>query len=104
MDSRDSSRGNLTLLGLVGGIVLAGALASLSFLYLWQTNRIRELTAAFEEARAELEAEQEINHILRVRIDEAFSLERVANIAREQLNMSEPSVIRYVLKPTEDSQ
>lgn len=102
--SRDASRGSLTALGLIGGIALAGAIAGLSFLYVWQTNRIQELTAASEDARMELEAEQQINHILSVRIDEAFSLERVARIAREQLDMSEPTIIRYVLLPGTDSQ
>jgi len=102
--SRDSSRGTLTALGLIGGITLAGVIAGLSFFYVWQTNRIQELTAASEDARIDLEAEQEINHIFSARIDEAFSLERVARIAREQLNMSEPTIIHYVLYPTTDSQ
>ena len=86
------------MLGLLGGILLAGTIAGLCFLYLWQGNRIQELTAASEEAREQLEATQEINRILGVRIEAAFSLERIAHIAREQLGMSEPrpTEIRYV--------
>ena len=89
------------MLGLLGGILLAGAIAGLCFLYLWQGNRIQELTAAHEEARETLEAEQEINRILGVRIDEAFSLERVARIARDRLGMSEPTIVHYVPIPAE---
>jgi len=91
------------MLGLLGGILVAGAISGLCFLYLWQGNRIRELTAASEEAREQLEAAQEINRILSVRIEEAFSLERVARIAREQLGMSEPTEIRYVPLSTDES-
>ena len=86
------------MLGLLGGIVLAGAISGLCFLYLWQGNRIQELTAASDEARQQLEAAHGINRILDVRIEAAFSLERIARIAREQLGMSEPepTEIRYV--------
>jgi len=91
------------MLGLLGGILLAGAISGLCFLYLWQGNRIQEMTAASEEAREQLEAAQEINRILGVRIEEAFSLERIARIAREQLGMSEPTEIRYVPLSTDES-
>ncbi|MCK5827720.1 hypothetical protein KAH43_04265 [Candidatus Bipolaricaulota bacterium] len=99
--SRDASRDALPMAGLIGGIFLAAAIAGLAFLYLWQGNRIQALTANLEEAREMLEAEQEINRILSVRIDEAFSLERVARIARDQLGMSEPTIVRYVPIPAE---
>ena len=99
--SRDPSRDALPMAVLFGGIVAAGAIAGLCFLYIWQGNRIQELTAAYEEAREQVEAEQEINRILSVRIDEAFSLERVARIARDQLGMSEPTIIHYVPIPTD---
>ena len=101
--SGDASRDALPMLGLLGGILLAGTITGLCFLYLWQGNRIQELTAGYEETRKDLEAELEINRILTVRIDEAFSLERIARIARDQLNMSEPTIIRYVPIPTEES-
>jgi len=102
-DSGNAPRTSLPIVGLFGGILLAGALAGLSFLYVWQGNRIQELTAAYEEARLNMEAELEINRILSVRIDEAFSLERIARIARDQLNMSEPTIVRYVSIPTNES-
>jgi len=98
--SRDPSR-DVPMAVLFGGIVAAGAISGLCFLYIWQGNRIQELTAAYEEAREQVEAEQEINRILSVRIDEAFSLERVARIARDQLGMSEPTIIHYVPIPTD---
>jgi len=101
--TRDRSRDPLPLLGLLGGILLAGIIAGLCFLYLWQGNQIQLLTAAHEEARVKLEAELEINRILSVRIDEAFSLERIARIARERLHMSEPTNVRYVPIPTEET-
>ena len=99
--SRDPSREALPMTTLLGGIVAAGAIAGLCFLYIWQGNRIQEMTAAYEEAREQVEAEQEINRILSVRIDEGFSLERVARIARDQLGMSEPTIIHYVPIPTD---
>lgn len=98
--SREPSREPLPLIGLLGGILLAAAIAALCFLYLWQGNRIQILTAANEEVRAKLDAELEINHILAIRIDEAFSLERIARIARDQLHMSEPTDVLYVPIPT----
>jgi len=84
--------------GLVGGILLAGAISGLCMLYIWQGNRLHDLTATAEEARDALEADLEVNRILEVRIEEAFSLERIARIARSQLGMSEPDPadIRYV--------
>lgn len=90
------------MVGLLGGILIAGAISGLCFLYLWQGNRIQELTAAYAEASEDLEATEGINRILGVRIGEAFSLERIARMAREQLGMSEPTVIRYVHIPTEE--
>jgi cell division protein FtsL len=80
------------------GILLAGAISGLCVLYIWQGNRLHELTAASEEAREALEADLEVNRILAVRIEEAFSLERIARIARNQLGMAEPDPadIRYV--------
>lgn len=101
--SGSASHATLPVIGLLGGILLAGVVAGVCFLYIWQGNRIQELTAAYEEARENLHAELEINRILAVRIDEAFSLERIARIARGQLNMSEPTIIRYVSIPTKES-
>ena len=91
------------MLGLLGGILLACTVTGLCFLYLWQGNRIQELTALSEEAREQLESAQGINRILGVRIEEAFALERIARIAREQLGMSEPTEPLYVHLPTDQS-
>ena len=99
--SRAPSREALPMALLLGSIVVAGVISGLCFLYLWQGNLIQTLTADYEEARERVEAEQEINRILSVRIDEAFSLERVARIARDQLGMSEPTNIYYVPIPPE---
>jgi cell division protein FtsL len=88
----------MPMLGLVGGILLLGAISGLCFLYIWQGNRLKELTATYEETREALESDLEVNRILGVRIEEAFSLERIAKIARERLGMAAPapSDIRYV--------
>ncbi len=93
----------MSRLGLIGAVVLAAVITGLCFVYLWQGNRIRALTAATEEADSQLEAVEETNRILGVRIEEAFSLERIARIAREQLGMSEPTDIRYVSIPGDES-
>jgi len=91
--------------GLVGGILLAGAISGLCMLYIWQGNRLHELTAAYEEASEALEADLEVNRILEVRIKDAFSLERIARIARSQLGMAEPDPadIRYVPLQSEET-
>ena len=82
----------------MGGILLAGVISGLCMLYIWQGNRLHDLTAVVEEASEALEADLEVNRILEVRIEEAFSLERIARIARSQLGMAEPDPadIRYV--------
>ncbi len=95
----------LSLIGLVGGVLLAAALSGLCFLYVWQGNRIRTLTAATQEADRQLDAVNETNRILGVRIEEAFSVERIARIAREQLGMSAPELdkILHVPLPSDGS-
>ncbi len=100
--SRAASREPLALLGLLNGILLAAAIAALCFLYLWQGNRIQMLTAANEEIRGELDAALEINHILEIRISEAYSLERIARLARDRLRMSEPTDVLYVPLPNQE--
>lgn len=69
---------------------------ALSFLYVWQTTQIRDLTARRNSVRGDLVEVQEINRTLQFEIEQAFSLERISRIAREELGMVEPSVIRYV--------
>lgn len=79
--------------------VAAGLTAGLCFVYIWQSTRIRELTAQRASAAAQLVEIEELNRELQFQIEQAFSLERVARIARGQLGMIEPDVVRYVRLP-----
>ncbi len=87
--------------GMLPLLVLALLFAGLCFAYLWQAHRLQQLTAAQAEARKQLEATLAVNRTLAVRIEEAFSIERIARIARNQLGMVEPdpASIRYVRLP-----
>ncbi len=78
------------------GLFITLAAFGLSFLYVWETTTIRDLTARCNSLRADLIEAEEVNRTLQSEIERAFSLERVARIARRQLGMVEPSVIRYV--------
>lgn len=81
----------------VGGtILIAGLIAGLCFLYLWQHAAILDLTAQREGARAELVDLQELNRFLQFQIDQAFSLARISRLARNSLGMIEPKIIHYV--------
>ncbi|MEA3356570.1 MAG: hypothetical protein U9Q23_04450 [Candidatus Bipolaricaulota bacterium] len=83
--------------GRAGGVILiATVVALLCLLYLWQGARIRELTAQVEGIREESVAIGEVNRWLEFQIGKAFSLERVARIARDRLGMVEPTDIHYV--------
>jgi uncharacterized protein YceH (UPF0502 family) len=86
--------------GRAGGVILiAVAVALLCLLYLWQGATIRELTARAEGIRDDSVAIEELNRWLEFRIGKAFSLERVARIARDRLGMVEPTDIHYVKLP-----
>jgi len=90
-------------MGTIACILVAGLAAGLCFLHLWQTSRIHELTASNHSA-AELLADIEgVNRVLEFRIEQAFSLERIARIARTQLGMVEPTIIHYVPISTSES-
>ncbi len=80
-------------------ILLATLIAGLCFLYVWQGTALLELTAQKESLKATLASAQEADRYLEFQIDQAFSLERVSRIARQQLGMVEPSDIRYVPVP-----
>lgn len=84
-------------------ILFAAMVTGLCFLYVWQGVRIAELTAQAEELREELDSVEEVNRILSMRIEQAFSMERVAEIARDRLGMRPPSDIRYVQLPDTSS-
>jgi len=83
-------------------IALSGVtvfVVGLCFLYVLQTTALRRLTADCEQAREDLVRVEEVNLALEFEIEQAFSLERISRIARENLGMVEPSVVRYVPVP-----
>lgn len=81
-------------------IVAAAVLVSgLCLLYLWQGTAILSLTAERESARAALTSIQEVNRYLEFKVDRAFSLSRVERIARDELHMEDPKIVRYVEIP-----
>ena len=98
------SRAQVVSFGLAISVVCAALVAGLCLLYVWQGVRINELTAQRESAQAQLVEMQEQNLDLEYRIEQAFSLERIARIAREQLGMIEPTVVRYVPLPPSESE
>lgn len=94
--SRRLSRTQRVSIGTVAFLLVAGFIAGLSFLHLWQSTRIDELTASRQSASDLLADIEGVNRLLEFQIEQAFSLERVARIAREQLGMIEPTVVHYV--------
>ena len=74
----------------------------LSFFYVRQGTALRDLMARSTRAREELVGIEEVNRTLEFRIEQAFSLERISRVARENLGMVEPSVVRYVPLPASD--
>ena len=82
--------------GIAIPLAVAVLVIGLSFLYVWQTTQIRDLTARCNSVRSELIEVEEIDRTLQFEIERAFSLERISKIARERLGMVEPSVIQYV--------
>ena len=97
------SRAHVVSIGLAITVVGAALVAGLCLLYVWQGVRINELTAQREGARSQLIETEELNLDLEFQIEQAFSLERIARIAREQLGMVEPTVVRYVPIPSTES-
>lgn len=81
-----------TLAVICGAVIIAAA----CFLYVWQGTRILALTAQRESMKQTITSIEEVNNWLNFQIGQAFSLERVSRIAREQLHMSEPTDVRYV--------
>ncbi|MEA3239697.1 MAG: hypothetical protein U9Q94_08005 [Candidatus Bipolaricaulota bacterium] len=84
-----------TLAVICGAVIIAAA----CFLYVWQGTRILALTAQRESMKQTITSIEEVNSWLDFQIGQAFSLERVSRIAREQLHMSEPTDVRYVHIP-----
>ncbi|MCX6096077.1 MAG: hypothetical protein NT125_05050 [Candidatus Bipolaricaulota bacterium] len=77
-------------------LFVAIGVAGLCLLYLWQSTLILDLTARRESAKERLTATLEVNRWLDFQIGEAFSLDRISEIARTRLHMVEPTSIRYV--------
>ncbi len=94
--SRSLSRTRAISLGTIAFLTVAGFVAGLCFLHLWQTTRIHELTASVQSATEVLADVEGVNRVLEFQIEQAFSLERVARIARDRLGMIEPTVVHYV--------
>ncbi len=80
-----------TLLTVLG--VFAGAL-SLIVLYLWLSWQKVYWADRVTEARAQLSELETQNRLLEAQVAGAFSLERVARVAR-QLGLVEPDALRY---------
>jgi len=101
--SRHLSRTQAISIGTIAFFLVAGFVTGLCFLHLWQTTRIAELTASRQSAANLLADTEGVNRVLEFQIEQTFSLERVARIARERLGMIEPTVIRYVPVTTDES-
>lgn len=101
--SRRLSRTRAVSIGTVAFLCVAASVAGLCFLHLWQTTRINELTASTQSAADRLADIEGVNRVLEFQIEQAFSLERIARIAREQLGMIEPTVVHYVPISTDAS-
>ena len=99
---RSRRRGTIVPWSLITAAGVTIAVLGLGFVYVVQSTALRDLTAQSAQAQRALNRELEVNRILRSQIEEAFSWERVARIAREQLGMIEPTVVRYVSVPAED--
>jgi len=80
-------------------LIVAAAVAGLCLLYLWQSAQILDLTARREGLRKELSSTEEVNRWLDFQIGEAFSLDRISEVARARLGMVEPGSVRYVTVP-----
>jgi len=94
--SRARARARTVSIGAVAFAIAAGLVAGLCVVYVWQGTRIHELTARRTAAAARLVEVEERNRELRFQIEQAFSLERISRIARQQLGMVEPDIVRYV--------
>ena len=97
--ARSRSRIRAVSIGTLAFFLVVGIVSGLCVLHLWQTTRIHELTAATRSAAERLADVAGVNRALELQIEEAFSLERIARIARDRLGMIEPTVVHYVPLP-----
>jgi len=101
--ARSRSRVRAVSIGTLAFFLAAGIVSGLCVLHLWQTTRIQELTASTRSASERLADVEGVNRALELQIEEAFSLERIARIARDRLGMIEPTVVHYVPLPADGS-
>lgn len=76
--------------------LIAVSIGALCFVAIRQTTMIRDLAARCDSARQLLIGIEEVNRTLKFEIEQAFSLARVSQFARQRLGMIEPTNIRYV--------
>ncbi len=81
---------------LVSGMVLIAALA---FLFIWQGWRLTALHSELSVRRAEVERLAAENEALKLKIERAFSLERISLYAKAVLGMVEPPLHYLRLTP-----
>lgn len=73
---------------------------ALALLYLWQGWQLTELQARLAARQAAVERVMAENQLLQLKVEQAFSLERIALFAKTILGMVEPP-IRYLYLPEE---
>ena len=102
--ARARSRGHTLAvsLGFVAVVAVVLVVAGVSIAYIRQGTMIRDLTAQYASAQARLTEIEEVNQRLVFEIEQAFSLSRVSELARDWLGMEEPEILRYV--PLSDSE
>lgn len=79
-------------------IALMIIIAALALLYIWQGWQLTELQAQLAARGATVEEIRAENEVLRLKVEQAFSLERIDLFARTILGMVEPP-LRYLHLP-----
>lgn len=74
---------------------------ALALLYLWQGWRLTALESELFSQRAAVARLEALNEALRLKVEKAFSLERIALYAKTVLGMVEPP-LRYLRLPAEE--
>lgn len=79
-------------------IALIIIIAALALLYLWQGWQLTELRSQFAARRAAVDEITARNELLRLKVEQAFSLERIDLFAKTILGMVEPP-LQYLHLP-----
>lgn len=82
-------------------LIVSIVITTLALLYLWQSWQLAHLNAQLQVHRAILEKLKDQNELLQFKIEQAFSLERIERVAKEKLEMVEPSLKYLTLPPRE---